>query len=107
MYKLIEFLRRIYVVLLFLAIEGIALNFYAHSSYYTQAKILSRAHSVAGGVQSSIFGVKHYFTLRGENEALALRVAELENQLASYREKETNALKQSLGDKLNSVYRVL
>ena len=96
MYKLIEFLRRIYVVLLFLAIEGIALNFYAHSSYYTQAKILSRAHSVAGGVQSSIFGVKHYFTLRGENEALALRVAELENQLASYREKETNALTDSL-----------
>ena len=96
MYKLIEFLRRIYVVLLFLAIEGIALNFYAHSSYYTQAKILSRAHSVAGGVQSSIFGVKHYFTLRGENEALALRVAELENQLANYREKETNALTDSL-----------
>ena len=96
MYKLIEFLRRIYVVLLFLAIEGIALNFYAHSSYYTQAKILSRAHSVAGGVQSSIFGVKHYFTLRGENEALALRVAELENQLASYREKETNAITDSL-----------
>ena len=96
MYKLIEFLRRIYVVLLFLAIEGIALNFYAHSSYYTQAKILSRAHSVAGGVQSSIFGVKHYFTLRGETEALALRGAELENQLASYREKETNAITDSL-----------
>ena len=96
MYKLIEFLRRIYVVLLFLAIEGIALNYYAHSSYYTQAKILSRANSVAGGIQSSIFGVKHYFTLRGENEVLSQRVAELESRLAYYREKETNTATDTL-----------
>ncbi|MBR5864429.1 MAG: rod shape-determining protein MreC [Alistipes sp.] len=96
MYKLIEFLRRIYVVLLFLFIEGVALNFYANSSYYTQAKILSRAHSVAGGVQSSIFGVKHYFTLRGENETLAKRVAELEGELAYYRENDMNAATDSL-----------
>ncbi|MBO7331869.1 MAG: rod shape-determining protein MreC [Alistipes sp.] len=96
MYKLIEFLRRIYVVLLFIAIEAIALNYYAHSSYYTQAKILSRAHSVAGGIQSTIFGVKHYFTLRSENEALAQRVAELESSLSYYRDKEINAITDSI-----------
>lgn len=96
MYKLIEFLRRIYVVLLFIAIEAIALNYYAHSSYYTQAKILSRAHSVAGGIQSTIFGVKHYFTLRSENEALAQRVAELEGRLSYYRDKEINAITDSI-----------
>ncbi len=83
-------------MLLFLFIEGVALNFYANSSYYTQAKILSRAHSVAGGVQSSIFGVKHYFTLRGENETLAKRVAELEGELAYYRENDMNAATDSL-----------
>lgn len=93
-------------MLLFLAIEGVALYFYAHSSYYTQAKILSRAHSVAGGIQSSIFGVKHYFTLRSENEALAQRVAELENSLAYYREKEVNSETDSLAlDGLDSVLR--
>ena len=96
MYKLIEFLRRIYVVLLFLAIEAIALNYYAHSSYYTQAKILSRAHSIAGGVQSSIFGVKHYFTLRSENETLSQRVAELEQALAYYRDQEVDRQTDSL-----------
>lgn len=83
-------------MLLFIAIEAIALNFYAHSSYYTQAKILSRAHSVAGGIQSSIFGVKHYFTLRSENEALSQRVAELEGLLSHYREKEATAATDSL-----------
>ncbi|MBQ2373646.1 MAG: rod shape-determining protein MreC [Alistipes sp.] len=96
MYKLIEFIRRIYVVLIFITIEAIALNHYAQSSYYTQAKILSRAHSIAGGVQSSIFGVKHYFTLRGENEALSQRVAELEQALAYYRGRDVDAATDSL-----------
>ena len=96
MYKLIEFIRRIYVVLLFIAIEAIALNHYAHSSYYTQAKILSRAHTIAGGVQSSIFGVKHYFTLRGENEVLSQRVAKLEQALAYYRSKDIDLQTDSL-----------
>ena len=86
MYKLIEFIRRIYVVLLFIVIEAIALNYYAHSSYYTQAKILSHANRVTGGVQGAIFGVRHYFTLRHENELLSERVAELEMELAVYRE---------------------
>ncbi|MBO5893463.1 MAG: rod shape-determining protein MreC [Alistipes sp.] len=96
MYKLIEFIRRIYVVLLFIAIEAIALSHYAHSSYYTQAKILSRAHTIAGGVQSSIFGVKHYFTLRGENEVLSQRVAKLEQELAYYRNKDIDEQTDSL-----------
>lgn len=90
MYKLIEFLRRIHVVLLFIIIEAIALNYYAHSSFYTQAKILSRANSVVGGLQRSVFSVKHFFTLRSENEMLSARVAELEHSLAAYRELEAN-----------------
>lgn len=90
MYKLIEFLRRIHVVLLFIIIEAIALNYYAHSSFYTQAKILSRANSVVGGLQRSVFSVKHFFTLRSENEMLSTRVAELEHSLAAYREREAN-----------------
>jgi rod shape-determining protein MreC len=76
------------VVLLFLLIEAVALNFYANSSHYTEAKILSRANTVAGWMQNTVFNVKHYFTLRSENEMLAQRVAELENTLTRYRERE-------------------
>lgn len=96
MYKLIEFLRRIHVVLLFIIIEAIALNYYAHSSFYTQAKILSRANSVVGGLQRSVFSVKHFFTLRSENEMLSARVAELEHSLAAYREREANMVTDTL-----------
>ena len=88
MYKLIEFIRRIYVVLLFILIETIALNYYARSSFYTQAKILAHANSVTGVLQQSIFSLRHYFTLSSENEMLAQRVAELENALTIYREQE-------------------
>ena len=97
MYKLIEFLRLIYVGLLFILIETVALNYYAHSSHYTQAKILSRANSVFGWAQSSVFGVKHFFTLRRENMELSERIAQLEGQLAVYREREANAQTDSLG----------
>jgi rod shape-determining protein MreC len=76
------------VVLLFLLIEAVALNFYANSSHYTEAKILSHANTVAGWMQNTVFNVKHYFTLRSENEMLAQRVAELENTLTRYRERE-------------------
>lgn len=91
MYKLIEFLRRVYVVLLFVIVELIALYCYAHSTHYTQAKILARANSVVGGLQESIFGVRHYFTLRSENVMLTERVAQLESELEYFRQVEAMA----------------
>ena len=87
MYRLIEFIRRIYVVLLFVIIETVALYCYSHSTQYTEAKILSHAHSVTGALHSSVYGVIHFFSLRRENQNLAERVAWLENQLSLYRER--------------------
>ncbi|MBQ4126818.1 MAG: rod shape-determining protein MreC [Alistipes sp.] len=87
MYRLIEFIRRIYVVLLFIVIETVALYYYSHSTQYTEAKILSHAHSVTGALHSSVYGVIHFFSLRRENQNLSERVAWLENQLTYYRER--------------------
>ena len=88
MYKLIEFIRRIYVVLLFILIEAIALNYYAHSTYYTRAKILVHATAVTGAFQQGILSLRQYFTLRSENEMLTERIVELENTLTLYRERD-------------------
>lgn len=107
MYKLIEFLRRIYVLLLFIIIEAVALNYYAHSTYYNQAKILARAGSVVGGVQSGIYNLKHYFTLGRENEMLTQRIADLENRLAYYTEREADLATDSLAfDQMDSLMAV-
>lgn len=85
MNKLIEFIRSIYVVLLFLVLEGVALGYYAHATLYTQAKLLARSHSVVGGVQGALAQAGHYFSLGRENRLLAGRVAALEQELAYYR----------------------
>lgn len=86
MYRLIEFIRRIYVVLLFVLIQTIALSVYSSSTHYTRAKLISRAMGITGGVQGIIADVDHYFGLNEQNEMLARRVAELENQMDIYRQ---------------------
>ncbi len=92
MNRLFEFLRSIYVVVLFIALEIIAINFYAHSTLYTQAKLLSYSNRVVGGAQGVFGEVKEYFALRHKNNALLTRVQELEVELALYRHIRTDSL---------------
>lgn len=91
MYKLIEFIRSTYVVLLFVVIEAVAISYYAHSSCYTQARLLARTNRVVGSVNGFFADVKHYFTLGRENRALLGRVEALEAELDRYRGAETTA----------------
>ena len=91
MRKLIEFIRSIYVVVLFVVLEAAAIGYYAHSSSYTQARLLARSNQVAGGVHGFFAGVRRYLCLGRENRQLAERVASLEEQLAKYQEAETEA----------------
>ncbi len=91
MRKLIEFIRSIYVVVLFVVLEIAAVSYYAHSSSYTQARLLARSNQVAGGLHGFFAGVRRYLFLGRENRHLAERVARLEEQLAQYREAETEA----------------
>lgn len=96
MNKLIEFIRSIYVVLLFLVLEGAALGYYAHATLYTQAKLLARSHRMVGGMQGALTQAGHYLSLGRENRLLVERVADLEQELARYR-----ALRE---DSLHSAY---
>ena len=84
MYRLLEFIRRSYVTLLFIVLEAIAIGFYARSTYYTQATILAGANALTGGLAGAITDIGGYFSLASENKALAKRVADLEQQLAYY-----------------------
>lgn len=86
MHKLFEFIRSIYVFLLFIVFEAVALNYYAHSSSYAQAKLLTRSNRVVGSVHGALFEVRHYFSLRRENEELLARLTEVENRMAALSE---------------------
>ena len=96
MYKLIEFLRRIYVAVLFVVFEAIAIGYYAHSSNYTQAKLLTRSPQVVGGVNGIFADIRSYFTLGRENERLLERVAVLEEELAFYRRSAADSVRTDL-----------
>ena len=47
MRKLFEFIRSIYVVVLFVALEVAAISYYAHSTHYTQARLIAAGHPSA------------------------------------------------------------
>ncbi|MEG2613161.1 MAG: rod shape-determining protein MreC [Alistipes sp.] len=100
MYKLIEFIRSVYVVLLFIVIEAVAINYYARSSCYAQARLLSRSNQVVGGVHGACTDVKHFFVLGRENRALIERIGELETELSRYR---TAQIEERLNESMDSV----
>lgn len=86
MYRLLEFLRSIYVALLFIIIEAVAIGYYARSSQFTQARILTQSNRLVGDIHGAFHNLKHFFTLPAENRQLLERVVSLENELSLYRE---------------------
>jgi len=105
MYRLLEFLRSIYVALLFVVIEAVAISYYAHSSHFTQARILTHSNRLAGGIHAAFHGVKRFFALPAENERLLERVAALENELSLYREQALYAALDTVASPLTGPYR--
>ena len=83
MHRLIEFIKRIYIVLLFLLVEGVALWCYATATPYTESKILARTTAFGNSVSGAINDARNFMSLPDENSKLAKRVAQLEEQLES------------------------
>lgn len=107
MQRLLLLLRKIYVLLLFAVLEAVALHYYAHSTSFTRARMLTASNRVVGGMYGAISGVGGYFRLRGDNRILLGRVAELENELARYRESAVFRELDSLGSDFESQYSYL
>ncbi len=104
MHKLFEFIRSVYVVVLFIILEVAALSHYARSNSYTQARLLARSNQVVGGMQGTFTRMRHFWSLGEENRLLSERVIELEKELARYREAEHDLqLKQRL-DSMHALY---
>ncbi len=80
------FLRRIYVLVIFLILEGLALHYYANSTVHSQARLLGISDAFVGRVYSAISGAEHYMSLGRTNRLLEGRLEALENELATYRE---------------------
>lgn len=98
MIKFVTFLKRIYVLLLFIVLEVLCLRYYAGSTSYTKSRLLTFSNSVIGSLQRGISDVGHYFSLGAENRALMQQVAELNNRLAAYQQDTTAVDVTALGE---------
>ena len=88
MYRLLEFIKRIYVLVVFILLEGIALFTYATSSPYTEAKLLARTTALGATISGAVSDIGHFFSLPDENRALTERIAELTTRLEEYEHSE-------------------
>ena len=85
MIKFFLFIKKIHFVLIFIILEAFAIHYYANSTSYTKAKLITAPNYVVGGIYSQISGLNSYLHLKKENAALTARVALLENELEGLR----------------------
>ena len=85
MRKLIEFIRSIYVVALYVVLELAAVNYYAGATAYTEARLLAQSARLTGGMHSAITDAGNFLRLGRENRALTERLARLEEEVATLR----------------------
>ena len=81
MNRLLEFIKRIYIVLLFLLVEGAALWCYATATPYTESKIMARTTAIGSAISGTINDITNFVSLPDQNSALTKRVAQLEEEL--------------------------
>lgn len=84
MKKLVLFIKKVYVFVIFIVLEIIAINYYTNSTAYTRARMLSATNYVAGGIYRQFAKADDYFGLRRENDVLVAELARLHNQIAVY-----------------------
>ncbi len=104
MVKFVLFLKKIYVLFLFIILELLSLRYYASGTDYTSARLLSFSNRWTGSIHESIRNAGHYFTLGAENRALSAEVAGLRNRLAQY---EDNAAATPLPEGIIPTYQYL
>ena len=85
MIKFFLFIKKIHVVLIFIVLEAAALHYYAGSTSYTKAKLITASNYVAGGIYAQLSGLNSYFRLKKENASLAAELAAVRNELENYK----------------------
>ncbi|WP_304708378.1 rod shape-determining protein MreC [uncultured Rikenella sp.] len=77
MLKLLLFLKRIYYVLLFIALEAIAIGVFLHSNLYQKARLAGASDRLVSGIYDKLADIGEYFSLRAENRRLLDEIARL------------------------------
>lgn len=84
MLKLLLFLKRIHYVLLFIALEAIAISVFVNSNIYHKARIAGASNLLVSGIYGQLADVGGYFRLRSQNRQLVDEIARLRTQLSGH-----------------------
>jgi rod shape-determining protein MreC len=87
MKNLLKFLYKNYHFFLFILLEVISIAFIVQYNQFQRTKFLSSSNKLAGDVYANISLVKDFFSLRKQNELLAIENANLTSEVLSLRQK--------------------
>lgn len=71
-------------MLLFIALEAIAISVFLHSNVYQKARIAGASDRLVSGVYDKIADVSGYFGLKGENQRLVAEIARLRSEMSAH-----------------------
>lgn len=91
MLKFLLFLRRAHFLLLFLALEAVAVSLFLQSNIYQKARVAGLSSHLMSGMYGRLAQVSGYFGLRAENERLLEELALLRSEADSHRLSEQNS----------------
>lgn len=83
MNRLFQFIKKIYLFLLFIILEVLAFNTYQDSSVYTRGQLFNFSNSIMIEVYNWVNDLREYFELKKVNQQLALSNAELAHRLTT------------------------
>ena len=100
MNRLIDFVKSIYLFIIFVILELIAFNVYQGSSIYVKGEVHNTSNILFGGVFSAMRNVTNYFSLKNVNEEIMDRNAVLMGRLSAMEHLNMRLLR---GDKFDTL----
>lgn len=85
MLKFLLFLRRVHFLLLFLALEAIAVSFFLRSNIYQKSRLVGLSSQIFSSVYDQLAQVSGYFELRSENDRLLEELTKMQSEIDSRR----------------------
>jgi rod shape-determining protein MreC len=92
MKNLLNFLLKYYHFILFIILEIISITFIVSYNNFQKVRFLNSSNAISGKVYTEINSVKDFFSLRLQNEKLAIENANLQKKLLSIRQSDLSIL---------------
>jgi rod shape-determining protein MreC len=92
MKTLLNFLLKFHHIILFILLEILSITFIVKYNNFQRVRFLNSSNEIAGKVYTELNSVKEFFTLKKQNEKLAIENTNLRRELIAIRQSELNTL---------------